>query len=193
MSFGKLVGEDRHAAREALGLYRFLAPKRGEPSFAPAFIPLLHPLDAAAQALVLGLLEGATPGGRQEREAWFFPDMGGVEGREHYERMAKNLRRGLLYANPLSVLGLLRSCLDYAVEETPRLGGVFAAVREAFRRPGVRRVRECVREVNDFRNTRVAHQEQPLTDGALAGRHLKKWAETLALLRTWRGGDTDGL
>ncbi len=40
--------------------------------------------------------------------------------------MAKNLRRGLLYANPLSVLGLLRSCLDYAVEETPRLGGVFA-------------------------------------------------------------------
>ena len=39
-----------------------------------------------------------------------------------------------------------------------------------------------VQRVNDFRNTRIAHQEEELTDLALAKKELLVWVDTLAML-----------
>ena len=97
--------------------------------------------------------------------------------------MAGNLKRGLVYGNPHSVIGLLRSCFDYALNDKNKLDGVFEAVQEAFRLPGSRKLLERITAVNDFRNTYVAHHEKELTDKGLAERSLKHWVETLALLR----------
>ena len=81
------------------------------------------------------------------------------------------------------MIGLLRSCFDYALNDNTKLDGVFAAVREAFRIPGSRKLLERITEVNDFRNTHVAHPYKELSDKALVERNLKYWVETLARLR----------
>lgn len=51
---------------------------------------------------------------RHEQDNWFDPYLEGVDRRSrgHYEKMANNLKRGLVYGNPHSVIGLLRSCFD---------------------------------------------------------------------------------
>ena len=103
--------------------------------------------------------------------------------RDHYQKMAKNLKRGLVYGNPHSVIGLLRSCFDYALNDKTKLDGVFDAVRESFRLPGSRKLLDRITAVNDFRNGYIAHPEQELTDKALTERNLKHWVATLALLR----------
>ena len=97
--------------------------------------------------------------------------------------MASNLKRGLVYGNPHSVIGLLRSCFDYALNDQNKLDGVFEAVREAFPLPGSRKLLERISAVNKLRNTYIAHAEQELTYKGLAERSLKHWVETLALLR----------
>jgi len=48
--------------------------------------------------------------------------------------------------------------------------------------PGARAIFEAVKSVNDFRNTRVAHQEKPLANPDETKTALLKWVETLALL-----------
>ena len=84
----------------------------------------------------------------------------------------------------MSPLGLLRSCLDYALNDATELAGLFATVRESFRQAGGRALLEMVQSVNEFRNKRVAHQDKPLTDGGEARAALKRWVESLAALWT---------
>ncbi len=134
--------------------------------------------------MILSLLRDKVPTNRLDQENWFNPYLEDVDrrSRNHYQNMAKNLKRGLVYGNPLSVLGLLRSCLDYALNDDTELDGVFAAVRESFRLPGAQKLLDHITKVNDFRNTYVAHSDKELTDKALAERNLKSWVETLALL-----------
>jgi type III restriction enzyme len=97
--------------------------------------------------------------------------------------MAKNLRRGLVYGNAHSVIGLLCACFDFALNDNSGLEGVFTAVRDAFRLPGSRRLLDRISSVNDFRNTYIAHHEKDLADKALAESNLKHWVETLSLLK----------
>ena len=103
--------------------------------------------------------------------------------RDRYQKVAKNLKRGLVFGNPHSVIGLLCACFDFALNNKSGLGGVFEAVRDSFRLPGSRKLLERLTAVNDFRNTYVAHQEKELNDKALAEHNLKHWVETLVLLR----------
>ena len=183
--FGKLPLRARKAAQEALELYRFFERKESSPNFAPVFSALLGPLDEASKATIMKLLRDKVPSNRHEQDRWFDPYLDGVDRkkRDHYDKMAKNLKRGLVYGNPHSVIGLLRSCLDYALNEGTMLDGIFVAVRESFRLPGSRKLLARVTEVNDFRNSFVAHAEKELNDKALAERNLKQWVETLSLLR----------
>jgi type III restriction enzyme len=111
--------------------------------------------------------------------------MGGLDPhlRDRFQKMAKNLRRGLVYGTPHSVIGLLCACFDFALNDRGKLEGVFKAVRESFRLPGSRKLLDRLTAVNEFRNTYVAHHEKELNDKALAGRNLKQWVETLPLLR----------
>jgi type III restriction enzyme len=102
----------------------------------------------------------------------------------HYEEVARNLRKTLVYKNGLSPLGLLRSALDYALNDNAKLTGVFEAVKSELRCTGGRDLLDRITAINEFRNTKVAHQETPLTDPAQAKAALVTWVE--GLNRLWQ-------
>ena len=184
-TFGKLTERGKKASQDALDIYRFLENKKDTSSFSPVFTSLLSPFDDACKAMLLNLFEDKLPASRHEQDGWFEPDMDDLEKRQRdkYQKMAANLKRGLVHRNPFSVIGLLRSCFDYALNDNTELDGVFAAVREAFRIQGARNLLEQISKVNVFRNTYVAHSDKELTDKALAEQNLKHWVETLAMLQ----------
>ncbi len=172
----------RHAVDQASMLLRFLRTKDNV-NYAAAFSALLGPLDEAAKGLLLRRLQEPVPAQAAEQGAWFEPDLD-VRGakRRHYEDMARNLKKTLVYGNGISPIGLLRSCLDFALNDNARLDGVFEAVRGAFRLTGGRRLLSDIERVNDFRNTRIAHQEEPLNESELAERELRHWMQTIAAI-----------
>ncbi len=175
----------KKAAIDSLELYRFFEKKDGEQNFSPVFTALLGPFDESCKSVIIKLLDSSVPADRTEQSDWFDPYLDNVDqrSRRHYKNTAKNLKRGLVYGNPHSVIGLLRSCLDIALNEKTKVGGVFEAVKIAFRFSGSRKLLERIEAVNDFRNTYVAHPDKILNDKVLAERTLKYWVETLASLR----------
>jgi type III restriction enzyme len=173
----------RRAVDQAILLFRFLANKPGM-NFGPVFNTLLGCMDEAAKGLILRRLSPGLPAAEQEQKAWLAPYLEAVEEKErlYYQHMAQNLKRTLVFKSGFSPLGLLRGCLDYALNEGPEIGGVFAAVRGGFQAPGDRELLGAVTHVNRFRNTYVAHQQMELTDAALARDNLRLWVKTLAAL-----------
>ncbi|QYU67278.1 site-specific DNA-methyltransferase [Leptolyngbya sp. 15MV] len=103
---------------------------------------------------------------------------------DHYKKLAQNMRKTLLFGSGLMPVGLLRDCLDYALNDSARYPGVFESVREAFRFQGSRKVLEEVNAIYDFRNKHVAHQEVELTDAKSAMVALARWIKGLRLLAT---------
>jgi type III restriction enzyme len=180
----KLTARERKAAEDAAELYRYFEKKTDAPSFAPVFNVLLGPLDQAATAVILGQLQNKVPSSRQDQDNFFSPYIRGMDRRSErsYQELAAKLKRALIYGNPHSVIGLLRSCLDLALNDNSKLEGVFAAVREGFKIPGARNLLDRISAVNEFRNTYVAHHEKDLTDQKLAQTMLLYWVDTLALL-----------
>ncbi|MBU0716945.1 MAG: DEAD/DEAH box helicase family protein [Planctomycetes bacterium] len=170
----------RNAVEQAAMLFRFMENKVGL-NFAPVFNALLGSLDEASKGLVTRRLQDLMPATAPEQKAWFEPYIGRVEGgkRRHYESMAQNLKRTLVFGNGISPLGLLRNCLDFALNDRSKFGGVFDAVIQQFNVRGGRDFLATVESINDFRNTHVAHQEQELTDAKLAERELVKWTNGL--------------
>jgi type III restriction enzyme len=70
--------------------------------------------------------------------------------------------------------------MSEALSDTTKLAGVFEALKTDFRFSGGRRLLDQVSAMNDFRNTRIAHQETPLTDAEEAKTALRAWVEGLA-------------
>ncbi len=173
----------RKAVDEAVSLYLFFENKSGV-NFAPVFTTLLGVLDEAAKGLILQKLQGRLPSSPPDQQKWFEPYLAKVDSRmhRHYSELARNLRKTLVYQTGVSPLGLLRNSYDYALNDSTALTGVFEALREELALPGARAVFEAAKTVNDFRNTRVAHQEKPLTNSSEAKAALVKWVEALALL-----------
>lgn len=187
----RLTPRQRKAAEDAAELFRYLERKADGANFAPAFNVLLGPFDQAAKSMILGLLQNAVPVERSTQELWFDPRMDDVAKRDlrHYQGMASDLKRALVFGNVHRAIGLLRSCLDFALNDKTKLDGVFFAVREAFKRDGARKLLTQVTSVNDLRNTYIAHHEKDLTDKAMAEQQLRAWVETLGLLHGhWSDG-----
>jgi type III restriction enzyme len=117
------------------------------------------------------------PSSVQEQKAWFAPYWEGVGARDRnrYENMAHNLKKTLVFDNGVSPLGLLRNCIDYAVNDPQKIGGVFEAIRTRFKVKGAMDLLTVVTRINDFRNTRVVHREEELKDVNLARDQLGKW------------------
>jgi len=175
----------RKAANESISLFRFFE-KKSDVNYAPVFTALLGVIDEAAKGFVLQKLTPLIPANTQEQRDWFEPYFGAVEHtkRRHYEEMARNLRKALVYRNGISPLGLLRNCLDYALNDNMRLTGVFEALKAEFRFSGGRDLLSQVKSINDFRNTRVAHQETALTNPTEAKSALVVWVD--GLHRLWQ-------
>lgn len=174
----------RDTVIEATLLLRFFE-KKPNMNQAPAFAGLLGCVDDAARSFVVRRLGSDVPADVPNQKAWFetYLPVGTAEGRlHHYQRMAQNLKRTLVFSTGISPLGLLRNCLDYALNDNQRVGGVFESVRNRFRFDGSRKLFELVHQVNEFRNTRIAHQEDQLTDPTLARREFRRWVELLRQL-----------
>ncbi|GMV70199.1 MAG: restriction endonuclease subunit R [Leptolyngbya sp. PLA2] len=178
-----LPEQARKAAEEAILMFEFLSKREGS-NLAPAFTSLLGQLDSAAKAMVLHRLGPFVPGMPSEQRAWFEPYISGATAKpvEAYKRLAQNIRKTILYSSGLMPLGMLRDCLDFALNDNTRITGVFEAIRQAFRFTGSRKVLEEVNAIYDFRNQHVAHQEVALTEVRPAAAALGRWIRALALL-----------
>lgn len=185
-TLAKLGTRAKKAAEEALEIYRYLEKKADVTSLAPVFTVLLGSFDEAAKAFILKRLQPLVPLNRLDQQRWFDPDFSSVPHRElrHFQNMSASLKRALVYGSVHSSIGLTRSCLDHAVQGTPALSGVFAAVRTAFLIPDVDGHLKRISDVNEFRNTYVAHHEKALIERPLTEQNLKAWIDALAALRT---------
>ncbi len=173
----------RRAADQAIMLYRFFENKEGM-NYAPVFTALLGSIDEVAKGFLVRRLQPQMPITVEEQKAWFAPYLGNVDykSEDYYRKLAQNLKRTLVFNNGLSLIGLLRSCLDYALNDTTKIGGVFEALQTQLRFQGGRKLLETVTRINDFRNTYIAHQEQELTDKNLVEQELKIWIEALQMI-----------
>lgn len=97
-------------------------------------------IDEAAKGLIQQKLTPLLPVSMQAQKDWFEPYFGAADRRmiKHYEEMARNLRKTVVYKNGVPPLGLLRSCLDYALNDNTKLTGVFEALKSDFRFNGGR-------------------------------------------------------
>lgn len=173
----------RRAADQAVMLYRFFENKEGM-NYAPVFTALLGSIDEVAKGFIVRRLQPELPITIEAQKAWFDPDLYGLDRKseQNYRKLAQNLKRTLVFNNGLSLIGLLRSCLDYALNDTTKIEGVFAALHTQFRIQGGRKLLETITRINDFRNTYITHQEQELTDRNLAEQELKVWIEALQVV-----------
>jgi type III restriction enzyme len=108
--------------------------------------------------------------------------------RRHYEELSRNLRKTLIYRSGVSPLGMLRSCLDYALNDSTQIGGIFDTMKTGLRFTGARDLLDRVRRLNDFRNSYVAHQETPLTDPHTTKIALAEWIAAMNSL--WGAGNS---
>ena len=170
----------RKAVEDAVALFQFMKNKQNM-NFAAAFNPLLGSVDEAARGLMLKRLLPLLPATVPDQKAWFEPYLNNVDRRavQFYQNTAQNLKRTLVFKNGHSPLGLLRSCLDFAMNDGAKLGGVFESVVKVFKVKGALDLLDKVAKLNDFRNTYVAHQSKELNDPALAESQLKAWIHGL--------------
>ena len=175
----------RKAVEEAVSIFVFFERKPGV-NYAPIFTAMLGVMDETAKGLVLKKLLPAMPASQPEQQEWFDPYLHNIDSRmhRHFQEVARNLKKTLVYQSGVSPIGLLRNCLDFALNDTSKLTGVFAEVRTAFRFTGGRQLLDDVTQANDFRNTRVAHQEKPVTDPKEAKAALAQWVS--ALRQLWK-------
>lgn len=175
----------KKAAQDALDLYRYLEKKHDATTLAPVFNTLLGTFDEAAKSKIIGGLQPKLPLVRADQELWLSPDLSKVPARTRngYEKTARYLKRGLIHGSVPSAIGLLRTCLDHALNGPNEPGGVFHAIKTAFGGGTNAALLVRIARVNTFRNTYIAHHESALTDRALAAAELKYWVETLSELR----------
>ncbi len=85
--------------------------KKQKVSFSPVFQPLLGPLDAAAEALLLTASWTALPGEATSIDDFFAPDLSEEKKkhREFLENQASLLRRFLIHRSPIMPIGFLAS------------------------------------------------------------------------------------
>ncbi|MCH7792422.1 MAG: DEAD/DEAH box helicase family protein [Planctomycetes bacterium] len=179
----------RKAADEAILMFEFLTKREGV-NLAPAFTALLGALDNAARALVVQRLGPLVPALPDDQRPWFEPYFRGSAAKpaDHYKRVSKNLRKTLLFDSGLMPIGLLRDCLDYALNDNAKIGGVFDALKRAFKFSGGRKMLAEVNFVYDFRNVHVAHQESTISDARPAGAAMGRWIRLLGLLSSTAEG-----
>ncbi len=85
-------------------------------------------------------------------------------------------------------LGTLLFCLDYAAQRGKTPGGVWDVVRKSFKDDASRGLYACLRSVNDFRNTYVAHAEGELTNADEAWETMREWVRCVSMMRAMVAG-----
>lgn len=154
------------------------AVRSQHPTLAHAFQPLLGPLDEYAQRLLEKHLKPFIPSDEEASIAFFNPSLAHLPPRERtlIEKHQRYLRENLVFGRSIQRLGTLLFCLAYACQKTGQnIPGLWQTVRKQFGAPAFCKLYEILQSVNEFRNTRVAHVETPLTDKQEAWEAMRTW------------------
>ncbi len=154
------------------------------PTLAPAFQPLLGPLDDYALRILERYLKPAIPSEKEASIAFFTPNLSHLDSHERasLERHQRYLRDNLVFGRFIQRLGTLLFCLDYARQAEDGSSGIWKAVRCQFSTRDFDALYQILQRVNEFRNTRVAHVEVPLTDEQEAKEAMRTWLICLSVM-----------
>ncbi|MGB9670532.1 MAG: DEAD/DEAH box helicase family protein [Halothiobacillaceae bacterium] len=152
------------------------------PTYAPAFQPLLGPLDEFALQILEKYLKPAIPANKEASILFLSPDLNHLPQRERalLEKHQRYLRDNLVFGRSIQRLGTLLFCLDYARQGEMSADGIWKAVRQTFSSPTFGALYQVLERVNEFRNTRIAHVEIPLTDEQEAWEAMRVWLNSLS-------------
>jgi type III restriction enzyme len=170
---------------QAVSLFRHLERKTGV-SFAPPFTALLGALDEAARGLIIDLLAQDVPQDATQLDAFFEADVSSLAGKEAdtIKFYARNLRGTIVDRKGTMPIGVLRWSLTYARSPRPSFGSIFHSIKARFSKIASKDFIKQIEHINAFRNTYVAHQEQPLEDVEQARAALKEWS--VGLYDIWK-------
>jgi len=162
------------------------AVRSRQPDYAHAFQPLLRPLDEYALRILEKYVKPELPARQGEISAFFDPMLDNLSQRERVllEKNQRYLRNNLVYGRSIQRLGTLLFCLDYAQQGGWGADGVWQIVERVFSAPQFGELYQCLNKVNQFRNTRVAHVETPLTDEDEAWKAMRAWLACLSRMST---------
>lgn len=165
---------------QAVSLFRHLERKTGV-SFAPPFTALLGPIDEAARGLMIDLLGPDVPEDPEKLEEFFVADVSSLPPKDGdtVKFYARNLKGTIVDRKGTMPIGVLRWSLNYAKSSRPSFGGIFDSVKQHFAPLASKEFVKQIERLNAFRNTYVAHQEQPLEDVEQARVALKEWSTGL--------------
>lgn len=182
-AFAKLPSRYQSNIEQAVMLFRFLENKENM-SFSPVFTPLLGAMEDACNTLILARLQPAVPTGRVAERDFFNPILSSIDPKKwkHYQDELKKLERTLVFRSPISPMGHLKFCLEYAIRSEETLGGVFNAIRLHFGSERDTQLLEVLTSAYQFRNKYIAHQEHATVTKDLAREQLTAWATALRLL-----------
>ncbi len=147
------------------------------PNYAHAFQPLLRPLDEYALRILENHIKPKIPPRKQDEYNFFNPPLDGLSQREArlLEKNQRYLRNNLVFGRSIQRLGTLLMCLDYAQKGEQGIDGIWRVVEQSFSAPQFGELYQCLSQVNEFRNTYVAHVEVTLTDENKAWEAMKTW------------------
>jgi len=175
--------------RQAVSLLDHAVRSR-HPTYAAAFQPLLGPLDEYAMRLLEKAIRPAIPPRKEDSIAFFNPSLAHLADRERalLERNQRYLRDNLIFGRPIQRLGTLLFCLEHARQGGLGVDGVWQVVQERF--APLADLYDILTSVNEFRNTRVAHVEAPLTDEEEAWQAMRTWLGCLGRMAALSAGAT---
>jgi type III restriction enzyme len=144
------------------------------PTYAHAFQPLLKPLDEYALIILERNLRPRMPKESVQWKRYFL-----VSKLPAFQRNGHYLMQNLAFGRPMMRLGVLLFCLQYAAHPSQKKGGVWKDVAELFSTLEMQELYTLLAPVNQFRNTRVAHVEQPLNNPDEAWDAMRQWLRCL--------------
>jgi type III restriction enzyme len=146
------------------------------PDLAHAFQPLLRPLDDYALHILVKQLKPSVSSHIRETD-YFEPYITGISHRERnlLEKNARYLQQNLVYGRSIQKLGTLLFCVDYAQKGGSGAPGIWRDVQKQFAGRGMAALYADLHQVNDFRNTRVAHIETKLDSAEEAWKAIVVW------------------
>lgn len=153
-----------------------------------AFTVLLEPFEVLCGQLLRQEMTSYIPTSHDERKYYFDPYLDSLPQRVRAElqKHQRNLQRNLLHGAHSNRIGNLLFCLAFAGDQDfagIKAGGIWDDVAEAFAEPDLQALRPTLGTMNEFRNRRVVHVEQPITDVATAEANLRTWIEGIVQLQ----------
>jgi len=141
-------------------------------------------MEDACNAVILARLLPTMPSSRVSEKEFFNPILSSIDQKKwkYYQDELKKLERTLVFRSPISPMGHLKFCLEYAIKSKEVLGGVLGAIKLQFGSEQDKQLLDLLASAYQFRNKYIAHQEQATVTKDLAHEQLTVWRTTLRML-----------